>query len=194
MSMYDDSKSNSGNARHRYEVMGAEALMEIRERPVGTAPDDLFDRLMRRATCRDNQKPERRGTGFWLGTGLGAALAASLVAIALALGWLAPAENRAYDDSERFTVSLAEARVMDIAIELDSALVGASLTVELTGDVQIEGYGDSRSLSWSDDLDAGVNRLSLPLVATGTTGGQLLVRIAHPRSNRSWLIDLDTEA
>lgn len=173
------------------ELRGAEALLEIREMPVGKPPHGLFERLA--TTALEERESGRSRGGFWAGTGLGLAAAAGIVAVALAAGWLTPgAVSSEVTPSVAFSVPAGQARIMDVAIETEAALSNASISVELVGDIQIEGYGQQRQLSWSDDLDAGVNRLSLPIVATGSGGGQVLVKLTHPRSQKSWLIDLET--
>ena len=62
------------------------------------------------------------------------------------------------------------------------------------GDVEIEGYGMQRELTWSENLDAGVNRLSLPVLANGLNGGQMIVRMAHPMSEQVFVINLPAES
>ena len=91
-------------------------------------------------------------------------------------------------------VSLDEPRNMNIAFETDRRLDGATITILLSGNVEIDGYGPQRELSWSEDLDAGVNRLSLPVIANGLGGGQIIVRLEHPRSEQLFVVTLPVES
>ena len=50
------------------------------------------------------------------------------------------------------------------------------------------------ALNWSDDLGAGINKLSLPLVASGEGGGQMVVRLSHPDSEQLFVIDLPLDS
>jgi hypothetical protein len=59
--------------------------------------------------------------------------------------------------------------------------------------VEIDGYGTRRELSWSEDLDAGVNRLSLPVTASGFEGGQMVVRLEHPLSEQVFVVQLPVD-
>jgi anti-sigma factor RsiW len=59
------------------------------------------------------------------------------------------------------------------------SLRDASITVWLPDDVQIAGRPNVRQLSWHTDLKAGANLLELPLLATGTRNGILLVRLSQ---------------
>ena len=167
---------------------GTEALDMLRGRQIGDTPDGFFERTMQKVSQSTNAK--RRPDRFWMGTGFGAGVAASIFAVAFAFGLLAP---RA-DVATSFQISLNEPRQMDIAIETDRELRAATITIILAGNVDLDGFRGQRELSWSENLDAGVNRLSLPLIATGMAGGQVIVRLDHPQSEQVFVIDLETEA
>jgi hypothetical protein len=167
---------------------GIVALEKLRHREVDTAPDGLFEQIVQEVT--GPAKSGRRPAHFWLGAGFGAAVAASIFALAFAFGMLASHEDAATD----FEIALNEPRRMDIAIETDRELQGATITIILAGNVELEGFEGQRELSWSTDLDAGINRLSLPLIATGTNGGQLVVRLDHPQSEQVFVIELKPKA
>lgn len=170
------------------EQCGTEALDVLRDRQISGTPDGFFEKTMQKVTRPTNagRNPGR----FWLGTGFGAGLAASIFALAFAFGLLGPKVELAAS----FQIALSEPRLMDIAIETDRELQGATITIILTGSVDLDGYRGQRELSWTEDLVAGINRLSLPLIATGTTGGQVLVRLVHPQSEQVFIINLETEA
>jgi hypothetical protein len=173
----------------RSALRGTEALAEIRGRRVPPAPDYLFQAVIESAVSQP--RDERRDSRFWVGAGFGA-LAASLLAMALFFGFAEqPAPVQA---TPEFVVSLDEPRNMNIAFETDRRLDGATITILLSGSVEIDGYGPQRELSWSDDLDAGVNRLSLPVIANGLAGGQMIVRLEHPQSEQVFVVRLPVES
>jgi hypothetical protein len=169
---------------------GAEALATLKNREVGNAPDGLFDQLISETVLPQNA--HRNTTRFWLGTGFGAAVAASIFAIAVTFGWFGE-QSAGEVDSAQFQIALHEPREMDIAIETDKALKGATISISLAGNVEISGFAGQRELTWAEDLDAGINRLSLPLIATGEDGGQVVVRLSHPKSERVFIVNLRTE-
>ena len=171
----------------RLEMRGVEALAELRNREFDGVPEGLFDRVVERAVTRFPR--QRSNNGFWKGAGFGA-IAASLVALAFALALLDRPDPAS---AAEFAVSLGEARQMDIAFETDRALAGATITILLSGSVEIDGYGTQRELSWSADLDAGVNRLSLPVMASGFEGGQMVVRLEHPLSEQVFVVRLPVD-
>jgi hypothetical protein len=170
-------------------LQGAIAVWTVRSRPAGPAPDGMFERVMARtANSQDHQAHGRR---FWLGAGFGGAIAASLLALAIALGLLALPEQPAVAE---FFVSTEEARPMHVAIEADRRLAGATISIYLSGDIRIDGYRERRELVWTETLDAGINKLTLPLIATGDDGGQMVVRLDHPDSEQLFVVQLRTDS
>jgi len=169
---------------------GSEALMELRRREIDGPADGLFDRVVTTATSHSSQANNQR---FWMGTAFGGAIAASLFAVAIFFGWTG-SEQKPTESTAEFVVALGEPRQMNLAFETDRRLDGATISILLSGNVAIDGYGIQRELTWSEDLDAGVNRLTLPVLANGIDGGQMVVRMTHPLSERIFVINLPTES
>jgi hypothetical protein len=170
---------------------GALALLKARlkARDTGEVPPGLFDRVL--AGLEEAPASRRTGQRFWLGTAFGGAIAASLFAAAFVLGWVATPATHA-PDLAQFQVALGERRNMDLAIETDRPLQGANISILLAGSVALDGYGSRRELNWTSDLKAGVNKLSLPVVALGHDGGQVIVRLSHPQSEQIFVVSLKT--
>ena len=173
----------------RAALRGARALAELGARETGTPPAGLFEAVVEKAVSQPARLP--RDNRFWMGAGVGS-LAASLLAVALFLGL---SDSRLPENSvPAFAVSIEEPRHMNLAFETDRALDGATITILLSGSVEIDGYGQSRELSWTENLDAGVNRLSLPVIANGFDGGQIVVRLEHPQSEQMFVVQLPVES
>jgi len=173
----------------RLALRGAEALAELAVRDVGAPPTGLFEAVLDNAVSQP--APEPRDQRFWAGAGFGA-IAASLIAVALFFGWTDSHEPTAV--APEFIVSLEEPRQMSLAFETDRVLEGATITILLSGSVEIDGYGSRRELSWTENLEAGVNRLSLPVIASGIEGGQMVVRLQHPQSEQVFVVRLPVES
>ena len=172
-------------------LTGAEALLRVRDQPVGAVPPDLFARLLDRAL----PPPAARGRGFWQGAAAGAAVAAGLAILIVGVQRPAVSVNDMPElQSAEFRVALEERRLMDLAIESDRPLVNARISIELSGGVELDGYGLQRVVEWNTDLKAGINRLSLPLVAVDPEGGRMVVRLSHPQSEKVFVVRLRTEA
>ena len=169
-------------------LQGAIALRTVRSQHTEDAPQGLFERVMSRTFAATEQRVS--GRRFWLGAGFGGAIAASLLAVAIALGMLAIPEQ---PEVAEFYVSMDESRPMYVAIEADRPLANATISILLSGDVEIEGFGDRRELSWTEDLDMGINKLTLPLKAVGEQGGQMVVRLSHPDSEQLFVVQLRTD-
>ncbi len=173
----------------RAALRGARALAELAARETGTPPAGLFEAVVDKAVSQPARAP--RDNRFWTGAGVGA-IAASLLAVALFFGWT---DTRAPAGSvPEFVVTLEEPRQMNLAFETDRVLEGATITILLSGSVEIDGYGPRRELSWTENLEAGVNRLSLPVIANGFEGGQIVVRLEHPQSEQVFVVQLPVES
>ncbi len=174
-----------------FEEAGAKALATLRERDIGETPPELFARISDSLSAPENRREGR--AQFWQGSLFGAAVAASVLAIAVSFGW---SGSQATPDSStaQFQVLVGEPRTMDIAIEVDRPLVNATISVLLAGDVALDGYGKQRELTWQTDLNAGVNRLSLPVFALDRDGGQMIVRLNHPQSEQMFMVRLNAES
>jgi len=169
-------------------LQGAIAMQTVHSQHAESAPEGMFERVMSRTLAATER--QAAGQRFWLGAGFGGAIAASLLAVAFALGMLAIPEQ---PDVAEFYVSMDESRPMHVAIEADRPLANATISILLSGDVEIEGFGDRRELSWTDDLNAGTNKLTLPMRAVGVEGGQMVVRLSHPDSEQLFVVQLRTD-
>ncbi|MDH5620567.1 MAG: hypothetical protein OEY74_00675 [Gammaproteobacteria bacterium] len=172
-------------------LRGRRATLAIERLPVEQPPAELFERIAADVTRFRPQRGTSRS--FWAGAAFGGAIAASVLAIVLMSGVF----NLPGDQSQtvaEFYVSADEPRMMHVAIEVDRALPGAEISILLTGNVEVQGFGSRRELKWRDDLDAGVNKLSLPLLASGKGGGQMVVRLSHPDSEQLFVIDLPLDS
>jgi hypothetical protein len=172
---------------------GALALLKARlkAKDAGEPPPGLFEKILERL----EKAPEsnRAGRRFWAGTAFGGAIAAAFFAAAFALGWVALPATLSPDpvpDIAEFRVALGERRNLDLAIETDRVLEDARISILLAGSVELDGFGSRRELTWTSDLKAGVNKLSLPVVAIGQGGGQVIVRLSHPHSEQVFVVNL----
>lgn len=173
----------------RAALQGARALAELAARNTGTPPAGLFEAIVEKTVSQPVQAP--RDNRFWLGTGVGA-IAASLLAVALFFGWTD--SHTPTGSVPAFAISLEEPRQINLAFETDRTLEGARITILLSGNVEIHGYGPLRELTWTENLEAGVNRLSLPVIANGFDGGRIVVRLEHPQSEQVFVVQLPVES
>lgn len=172
-------------------LRGVRAMLVVYDRATVLGSERVFNRVMSRAGHDPHEQASRRG--FWLGAGFSGAIAASLLAVAIALGLLASPGVEAPQAAE-FLVSTQEIRPMNIAIKTGRALEDAKISVLLSGDVEIDGYVDRHELTWTDDLEAGINQLTLPIRAIGEGGGQIVVRLSHPDSEQIFVVRMKLDS
>ena len=175
----------------RSAIRGAEAMRTVKAQPVENAPDDLFEKLMNSTAGTAMSAPSNNR--FWLGAGVGGSLVAAIAVVALTLG-LFRNESSLDTDVAQFMVSMAETRDLNVAIDLQRELPGATLSVFISGGIELAGFGDRRELIWTADLDKGVNRLTLPVFATGGDGGQLIVKLDHAASHQLFVVNLKLDS
>ena len=72
-----------------------------------------------------------------------------------------------------------EEHTVALMFRASTIVQNARISVWLPDGVQIAGRPDARQLSWQTDLKPGPNLLELPLLATGSHGGTLLVHLSQ---------------
>jgi len=167
---------------------GLEALYEFRKRTPVSAPDGLFTQVIQDVT--ENMQPKKTGYGFWHGVGIGGAVAATLVMAFMASTVMRSPDETFTPATPEFVITMNEARDVNIAIDAGRDLQGATVSVFLSGGIELAGFGNKREISWSTDLEQGINQLTLPVVATSFDGGSLLVRLDHDGVQKVFKVNL----
>ncbi len=169
----------------QHTARAAAGLQILKDQENHTPVEGLFEMLMQNAV----QPAVRasRGTGFWLGTG--SALAAGVLLTVMSF-WLITTPAPSPVEITTYQVSLDGPRDINIAIDLEREMPGATLRVVLSGGIELDGYGSRRELTWTADLTKGVNRLTLPIMAIDAMGGQLLVQVEHENRRKTLRVEL----
>lgn len=120
---------------------------------------------------------------------VGMSLAASLV-LGVAVGaflvvWSAPVQ----------TVALRVERPENVRVMFNSAmpLQAATLHLALPENLELVGYRDQRELSWQTDLREGGNLLQLPVIARGAVKDELVARLSHGGSTKTFRVKFEVE-
>jgi putative zinc finger protein len=164
--------------RHQHAIAVQSALRRL---VPPHAPPAFVDRAIARATRPDAvAHPRRRAV-------LGMALAASLV-LGVALGTFFSMREGPVQ-----TVTLSVDRPENVRMVFSSAkpLRAATLSLALPENVEVIGYSGRRELTWQTDLREGQNLLQLPLVAHGTVTDELLARLSHGTSTKTFRVKLE---
>lgn len=166
---------------------GHAAMRILRRRPLQPTPDGLFEKVMSEVTR--TPEADRQRPGFWIGVSVGGALAAAAAVLVVTLGSIGSTRTDA-PEIPIFTVAIGEPRQLHLAIDAEQDLVAATVSIALVGNVEIDGFGDSKSLRWTTNLEKGVNKLTLPIVALDADVGQLVVTLDHPDAQQEFRVDL----
>lgn len=166
-----------------------EVLHEVREIPVPPPTSGAIAQVVHAATAEERERPIGLA-GFWTGLALGAAATGIVAAVSLAL--FLPAD-RPEALVPQVTMALHQPGRVSIGIESDEPLQGAEIHVSLRGAIDLEGFEGQRDIRWATDLERGVNELTLPVVALGQGGGQLIVEVYHGNRQKAFFVDVRTQ-
>jgi hypothetical protein len=173
------------NAAHAVAMLRAD-----RDLPIQRPREGAFRDAIRAAVSADARVAPKK-TGFWLGVGVGAALAAGIAAAAFMM--LRPF-SQSPPGAPAVTLAINEERDVSVALSSPEPLSNAEIHVAVSGDIGLRGFAEQRELRWRTDLDRGVNQLTLPIIALGPHGGQVLVEIQHGDKRRAFVVDVRTTA
>ena len=118
----------------------------------------------------------------WVGVAFGGAVAAMVTVLLL--------HSAQTQRSEPLAMTLHELRTVDVLIDSERELKGASISVTASGSIILDGFEDEHQIGWRADVDRGSNLLSLPVVARTTGKGRLVAIIEHEGRRRRVAIDL----
>jgi hypothetical protein len=88
-------------------------------------------------------------------------------------------------------MALHESRDVNVTIDSPEAVMEVDVRVVLAGGIELEGLAGRRELKWKTDLEAGINRLTLPIVAADSTGGRVLVSVGYGAKQQAFVVQID---
>jgi hypothetical protein len=101
-------------------------------------------------------------------------MAAMLSALVVWLGFI---DTQApVDDPLMFMVD-NEARNVTVAIDAEEGLDDVTMHVEITDNLEVQGFGSRKTISWTTRLKPGVNVISLPVIGIAQGDGEITTRI-----------------
>jgi hypothetical protein len=119
----------------------------------------------------------------WAGAAIGAAAAA-----AVTFFLLRPVDSTV--GPPRLALMLHETRNVDVLIDSERELKGATIRIAASGSIALDGFDDDKRAAWQADVDRGSNLLSLPVVARTAGKGQLVAVIEHQGRTQRVAIEL----
>lgn len=141
----------------------------LRGIPVPPPSAGFADRVLSNAT---RSRPITAGSRFKHVTG---GIAASLVAVFLVISSL----TGTGPDKPDSNVMLVGGQVKTIRVAIDSPRVVEAIrvTIDVSDNLEIEGYGKQQAISWTARLEQGVNLIALPVNAIAAGDGEIVARV-----------------
>ncbi len=109
-------------------------------------------------------------------TGTGLALAASL-ALAGIVGIFMHQPDSTAPEPLAIQISLQQTQDVNLVFNAKEDLNEVTISIELSDNLALDGYGGKRTVSWNTPLQKGKNVLSLPIIATQSGNGMLTARL-----------------
>jgi hypothetical protein len=162
----------------------AELLRRHRALPTPVPSEALIAKI---AAIRKPSRVTRR-LSPWIAA-VGGALAAGIALVAF--NHFRAAVDGGVPAVPLLTMSLNETRDVSVTIDSPEAFMDVEVRVVLAGGIELQGFRARRELKWTTDLEAGVNRLTLPIVASDSSGGKLMVAVGHGNKQRAFVVQID---
>ncbi|MFQ5610435.1 MAG: zf-HC2 domain-containing protein [Woeseiaceae bacterium] len=158
----------------------------LRAMPFEEPEDGFYDRVLENTLI----ETQRHASRFWATAGIGTAVAAGIIALAVALLPVDYSHDVDAVELEGVTIALNLEKTVRISFDSINDLDGATLTVQLPPGVEIAGYGDRKEISWSTNVSKGVNILALPIVVTSGAGGTIVAHVEHAGKTKAFKLDV----
>jgi len=92
------------------------------------------------------------------------------------------------------TLTLDQPETLRLRFNSAAPLPAATLSLTLPENLELAGYGGRRELTWQTDLNEGGNLLQLPLVARGAVEGDLVARLSHGESSKTFRVKIEVRS
>lgn len=142
----------------------------LKDIPVTPASAGFVERSLSNAV---RSQPATAGSRIkYVAGGVAAILIALVVTLSLVMG----------PDAERSdsTVVLIgnEVKTIKVAIQSSRVIEDIEMTIDVSDNLEIEGYGQRQMISWNTRLEQGVNLIALPVSAVASGDGEIVARLS----------------
>ena len=144
-------------------------LQMLRDIPVPPPSAGFADRVLSNAT---RSRPATAGSRIKYVTG---GIAASLVAVFFTIS-LFTGTGPVRPDPD-VTLIGGEVKTIRVAIESPRVVEAIKVTIDVSDNLEIEGYGKQQAISWITRLEQGVNLIALPVSAIAAGDGEIVARV-----------------
>lgn len=161
--------------------------------PVPPASEGFADRALARAWDTAHNQPAKAKSPFRYGVvGLAASV---LMAVVLVTQFPGQQEESGvlpdgHQDIEVVQMDPRSTKSVTVRLVSKEALPDATITLTLEGDVALEGYPGSNTLSWQAPIAAGSNHMSLPVALKGEDSGTILVEVRSGNARKQMQVSV----
>ena len=141
----------------------------LRGIPVPPPSAGFADRVLSSST---RTQPDTAGSRIKYVTG---GIAASLVAVVLMVSSITGIGPGQPDPDVMLTGG--QVRTIRVAIESPRVVEAIRVTIDVSDNLEIEGYGRQNAISWTTRLEQGVNLIALPINAIAGGDGEIVARV-----------------
>lgn len=181
---------NECDACRQQHVQLKAMLRHLRDIPAPAPRPGFEKRVLGFLQTKD--KPATPKQTHWFAAGFGSALAAGLAM------WLvfSPGVMQPNNEVSEISIVLVPEQTKKVSLVFNSPhdITDATLTLQFSNEIELAGYPGKQQLQWQTALKKGTNRLNLPLIAKGKTGGQLLARITRDGKTKTFRVNINTGA
>jgi len=121
----------------------------------------------------------------------------AMLLIGIMLGVMFASHQPAFDAPSAFSHPLAmvanKTKLINVVIDSDEYQSNATIIITLADNVEIEGYPDTRELSWQTELLKGKNLLALPLILHGGSEGYFEISYTASEGTQRVRVDIATK-
>lgn len=141
-------------------------ITDLHELPVPAHSEDFVERALDKASTEHDLHKQALPV-------IGSALAAGLaVWFFFSSTFFSVPVNNGYD-----VVVGNEVQTIKVAINSESAIEGVSISIELSPNLELAGFGHRKFVNWNTSLREGVNIISLPIVGIASGYGEIITHI-----------------
>ncbi len=144
-------------------------LKMLRGIPVPPPSAGFADRVLSNTT---RSRPATAGSRIKYVTG---GIAASLVAVFLIISSIT-GTGPGQPDPDVMLIG-GQVKTIRVAIESPRVVEGIKVTIRVSDNLEIEGYGKQQAISWTTRLEQGVNLIALPVNAIAAGDGEIVARV-----------------
>lgn len=187
---YLDGELSAEQARHftghsdqcercRHVLAQAQALQQaLQTMPAPPVAEDYAQRQFQRLWAEQKYETRPKGLRHLFHPALAASLLLGILLGGGMMQWWSSSSPSLM--TQPVMVNLHDTREVRFVVNARSDLQGARVTIRIPGHMELEGYPGRHELSWTTNLKAGANLLSLPLRASDLGSGEVVMVIDSP--------------